>query len=90
MAQHDPEAFTDLFDSEPDRPSKDEMGEWLGMYTRLVDMLERQLDETKRFADSVPAAMRQYLETENGKILTEELAIFRDRLAHWRALAAGT
>ena len=57
------------------------------MYARLVDMLERQLEETRRFADSVPAAMRQYLETENGKILTEELAIFRDRLAHWRAVA---
>jgi hypothetical protein len=87
VAEHDPEAFADLFESEPDRPSPDEMGEWLTMYTKLVDMLERQLAETKRFADSVPAAMRQYLESENGKILTEELAIFRDRLAHWRAVA---
>ncbi|HSP65714.1 MAG TPA: hypothetical protein VLO10_05945 [Candidatus Deferrimicrobium sp.] len=87
MAEHDPQAFSDLFASEPDPPGQGEVGEWLARYARLVDMLERQLEETKRFADSVPEAMRQYLETENGKILTEELAIFRDRLAHWRGMA---
>ncbi len=87
MAEHDPAAFAELFESEPDRPSREDVGEWLSLYTRLVDLLERQLDETRRFADSVPDALRQYLETENGKILAEELAIFRDRLAHWRGLA---
>ncbi len=87
MAEHDPEAFADLFQSEPDQPSQAETGEWLSLYTNLVGLLERQLEETRRFAEAVPHAMRQYLETENGKILAEELAIFRDRLAHWRAIA---
>lgn len=87
MAEHDPKAFRDLFESEPGRPSEAETQEWLGLYTSLVDLLERQLDETRRFADAVPEAMRQYLETENGRILAEELAIFRGRLTYWRALA---
>ncbi len=87
MAEHDPQAFADLFSSEPDRPDQADAGRWLSMYARLVEMLERQLEETRRFADSVPDAMRKYLEAENGKILAEELAIFRDRLAHWRAVA---
>ncbi len=87
MAEHDPEAFQELFEAEPDQPSQEEVTQWVGLYSRLVDLLERQLDETSRFAQSVPEALREYLGRENGKILTEELEIFRGRLAHWRGLA---
>ena len=86
MAEHDPEAFKDLFDSEPDQPSPQEVAEWVDRYTRLVDLLDRQLDETRRLSASLPDALKQYLNRENLKILVEELEVFRDRLAHWEAL----
>lgn len=87
MAQHDPEAFTDLFQSEPAQPSPQEVAQWVDVYTRLVGMLEHQLDETKELAGRVPDPVRDYLRVENLKIITEELEIFRGRLSHWRALA---
>jgi hypothetical protein len=86
VAEHDPAAFADLFESEPDDPSEAEKAEWVNLYARLVDLLERQLAETERFAGGVPDGMRRYLHGENRKILVEELEIFRDRLAHWRAI----
>jgi hypothetical protein len=85
MAEHDPTAFQDLFASEPDQPSPNEVAEWVALYTRLVDMMERQLEETQEFAESVPEALREYLSRENVKILVEEIEVFRGRLAHWRA-----
>ncbi len=80
VAEHDSQAFLELFEAEPGQPTQAEVGEWVGLYTKLVDMLERQLDETREFAGSVPAAMRQYLQTDNERILTEELEVFRSRL----------
>jgi hypothetical protein len=88
VAEHDPQAFQRLFQSEPDQPSPGEMSEWVAMYARLVEMLERQLDDTRRFCESVPEALQNYLSGENVKILTEELDVFRKRLAHWRTLEA--
>jgi hypothetical protein len=88
MAEHDPRAFTDLFDTEPDEPSAADTARWIGLYSRLVELLERQLVETERFADSVPDALREYLSRENIKILVEELEVFRDRLAHWQSQAS--
>lgn len=88
MAEHDPQAFTDLFESEPDSPSASDAATWLGVYSRLVELLERQLVETQRFSESVPAALQQYLSRENVKILAEELGIFRDRLTLWQGLAS--
>jgi hypothetical protein len=85
MAEHDPAAFRELFESEPDRPTAGEVTEWVELYERLVHLLERQLEETQRFAASVPDALREYLSRENVKILVEELEIFRERLAHWTA-----
>ncbi len=85
VAEHDPAAFEELFQSEPDDASAAERAEWVNLYARLVDLLERQLAETDRFAGSVPEPMRRYLKGENRKILVEELEIFRDRLTHWRA-----
>lgn len=87
MAEHDPQAFQDLFESEPEQPSAQEVAEWVDRYTRLVDLLERQLDETRRFSASVPEPLKQYLSRENLKILVEELEIFRRRLAHWASEA---
>jgi hypothetical protein len=89
MAEHDPRAFQDLFDSEPARPSAVETARWIDLYERLTALMERQLEETRQFAESVPDPMKRYLRSENVPILTEELEIFRRRLAHWRE-AAGT
>lgn len=86
MAEHDPKAFEDLFDAEPNAPTEDETARWVDLYTGLVELLERQLAETQRFAESVPESLREYLSRENVKILVEELEIFRERLAHWRRL----
>ncbi len=87
MAEHDPDAFVQLFDSEPGHPTPDQTAKWSGIYTRLVALLERQLEETEDFSAAVPEALREYLSRENIKILVEELEIFRGGLAHWQKLA---
>lgn len=83
MAEHDPHAFEQLFEAEPTFPSASEVAEWLRLYTGLTELLERQLDETRQFAERAPDAMRRYLDGENIKILTEELGAFQARLAIW-------
>ncbi|HWF56785.1 MAG TPA: hypothetical protein VG520_00350 [Candidatus Dormibacteraeota bacterium] len=87
MTEHDPRSFQDLFDSEPDRPSAAETAKWIDLYERLTALMERQLEETRQFAEGVPDPMRRYLSTENVPILTEELEIFRRRLERWREIA---
>ena len=46
-------------------------------------MMERQLEETRAFANDVHAPMRRYLSRENVTILEEEISAFRERLTHW-------
>ncbi len=87
MEKHDPQAFEDLFNSEPEQASPLEIAKWVNLYDALVALLQRQLDETRDFAARVPASMRKYLRRENEAILTEELEIFQRRLSHWRARA---
>ena len=87
MTEHDSQAFQELFDSEPARPSAAETTKWIDLYQRLIAMMEGQLDETRQFAESVPEPVRQYLSRENVPILTEEIEIFRGRLTHWREIA---
>ncbi len=87
MAEHDPEAFQQLFESEPDQPPPSEVTHWVEMYSELTGLLQRQLDETLRFAEGRPQAMQEYLARENVKILTEELEAFKGRLALWRQRA---
>jgi hypothetical protein len=53
------------------------------IYQRLVMMMERQLQETRAFADSVHEPMRRYLNRENVTILEDEISAFKHRLAHW-------
>ena len=83
MSEQDRGAADDLFDSEPQQPSAPEAAEWVAVYRRLVELLEPQLEETRRFSATVPEAMRQYLSRENIQILTEELETFRTRLSKW-------
>ena len=83
MRKHDPEAFQELFDAEPSEASQDEAVSWVDLYGRLITMMERQLDETRAFAATVPDALREYLGRENIAILEEEIEIFRRRLRHW-------
>jgi hypothetical protein len=84
VAEHDPQAFEELFESEPGKPTPAEAAEWTELYTRLTQLLQEQLDDTRRFTGTVPKPMRQYLEQENVKILAEELEIFQGRLAFWQ------
>lgn len=86
MEKHDPQSFEQLFDAEPDAPSERDVQVWIDLYSRLVDLLARQLEETRRFVEAMPDAMRQYLSRENEQILVEELDVFRHRLAHWTSL----
>lgn len=74
-------AFEDLSAAEPGTP--DQRATWVDLYRRLIEMMERQLEETEAFAKSAPEPMRQYLARENIAILTEEIEAFKDRLAHW-------
>jgi hypothetical protein len=76
-----------LFNPEPARPSAVETARWIDLYERLTALMERQLEETRQFAESVPDPMKRYLSRENVPILTEELEIFRRRLTHWRERA---
>lgn len=84
MAEYDPGAFEELFESEPSSPSASDVERWIGLYTELTGLLKRQLDETQLFSERVPRAMRDYLDRENLKILSEELDAFRRRLTFWR------
>lgn len=86
MAEHDPDAFAHLFETEPQQPSPADVREWTDLYRRLVELLERHLVETNGFADAVPDALREYLSRENIKILSEELEVFRARLTHWQGI----
>jgi hypothetical protein len=83
MEKHDPEAFRELFDAEPSEASGADTATWVDLYRRLVEMMERQLDETRAFALRAPDAVRQYLSRENIAILEEEIDAFKARLAHW-------
>ncbi|MFZ0129343.1 MAG: hypothetical protein WB808_14940 [Candidatus Dormiibacterota bacterium] len=89
MGKHDPEAFQELFDAEPSEASQDDAVAWVDLYRRLIAMMERQLDETRAFAASVPDAVREYLGRENITILEEEIEIFRRRLSHWTNTGKG-
>jgi broad specificity phosphatase PhoE len=59
MAEHDPQAFQVLFAAEPQSGPSSEVEDWMTLYRRLVAVLERQLDETQRFAAEAPEAMRE-------------------------------
>jgi hypothetical protein len=83
MEKHDPQAFRELFDSEPADAMASDAASWVEIYQSLVAMMERQLEETRTFAKRAPDALRQYLSRENIAILEEEIAAFKDRLAHW-------
>ena len=83
MAEHDPQAFEELFAAEPNETASPETSRWVELYQELVAMMERQLEETRAFASSSPDAMRQYLSRENIAILEEEIDAFKSRLAHW-------
>ena len=73
----------ELFASEPRHPTRDEADEWLALYEGLVDLVERQLDDTRRFMESATEPARAYLRRENLRILTEELKTLSDRRQWW-------
>ncbi len=81
MGEIDPGAFEDLSRSEPDTPAQ--RAAWVGHYRQLIEMMERQLEETKSLAEAAPEAMRLYLARENIAILTQEIEAFKQRIAHW-------
>jgi hypothetical protein len=83
MSEQDPQAFQELFDSEPTNASPSEAATWVGVYERLIAMMERQLEETRQFAETVHEPMRQYLSKENMNILEGEIGAFKQRLVHW-------
>jgi hypothetical protein len=83
MTQEDPNPFQELFDAEPMNASVSEASDWVRVYQRLIAMMERQLEETRAFANDVHAPMRRYLSRENMAILEEEISAFRERLTHW-------
>jgi hypothetical protein len=82
MSTLDPEPFRDLFGSEP--TNSPDVARWIELYEGLVEMMERQLAETRAFATRAPAAMQDYLGRENIAILEEEIAAFKVRLDHWK------
>lgn len=84
MAEHDPQAFAALFQSEPSDPTRSEVVNWIELYTQLTQLLDQQLRSTRLFSEKAPSAMRAYLEKENVKILAEELEVFKGRLGFWR------
>jgi hypothetical protein len=85
MPEHDPQAFQELFDSEPNEATPVEVAAWMDVYQRLIAMMERQLEETRAFASDVHEPMQRYLSRENMTILEEEISAFKERLARWSA-----
>jgi hypothetical protein len=90
MPEPEQQSFQELFASEPTRANSAEASTWVDVYQRLVMMMERQLEETRAFADSVHEPMRRYLNRENVSILEEEISAFKDRLAHWHGQVSST
>ena len=73
MDDHDPQSFRELFDAEPTDPTSPETTRWVEIYRSLIAMMERQLEETRTFAERAPMPCG-YLSRENIAILEEELA----------------
>lgn len=46
-AEHDPQAFDQLFESEPSQPSASDVARWTQLYTELTELLQKQLDDTR-------------------------------------------
>jgi hypothetical protein len=63
---------------------------WIDVYTRLTRALEGQLRLAREYTESVPEAMRPYLDRQEASALTEELDGLRRRLGHWRRVANTT
>jgi hypothetical protein len=77
-------ALQDLVKSEPSRPTREQAAHWLDVYARLIEMIERHLEEHRQFLATVPEAVQRYLNEANVQVLREELAAFKDPRAHWQ------
>ena len=83
MAGLDPEAFEELFASEPSNRAASEASTWAALYESLIDMMERQLEDTRAFVSRAPEAMQQYLEPREHRHPRAGDRRLQSRLAHW-------
>ena len=77
--------FEELVAAEPPPHTPEDVARWVDTYSRLVAMLERQLEDTRAVAERSPAALQRYLGEANLAVLNEEYERFSKRLAYWRA-----
>lgn len=76
-----------LSGQEPENPSPEDVADWLSMYERLIEFTEAELERTRAFLAELHGPPRDHVVNTNVRIMEEELATFRERLAAWRARA---
>lgn len=71
----------DLEAEEPADPTRGEAGEWVEIYTKLIDFTNEMLQRTREELARHQGPGRRHLETTNVRIMEEELDVFERRRA---------
>lgn len=69
----------DLEAEEPATPTPTEIGEWVAIYTKLIDFTRTMLQRTREELGEHTGPGRRHLETTNVRIMEEELEAFDRR-----------
>jgi hypothetical protein len=85
MQEHRPPTGQDLVEEEPASPNGAELRHWIGIYERLIEFTEEMLDRTWQRMSDLPSPAQRHLQSTNVRIMEEELAVFKERLARLRA-----
>ncbi len=64
---------------EPADPTPSEAGEWVEIYTKLIDFTNEMLERTREELARHRGPGRRHLETTNVRIMKEELDVFERR-----------
>ena len=71
----------DLVEEEPAEPSDAERSLWIGIYEKLIEFTEEMLELTRQRLPEFPGPAQRHLQSTNVRVMEEELAVFRKRLA---------
>jgi hypothetical protein len=81
MQDHRPTTGHDLVKEEPASPDGAELHHWIGIYDRLIEFTDEMLERTRQRMADLPGPAQRHLQSTNVRIMEEELAVFRERLA---------
>jgi hypothetical protein len=84
MQEHRQPTGQDLIAEEPASPDGAELRHWIGIYERLIEFTDEMLDRTRERMADLPGPAQRHLQSTNVRIMEEELAVFKERLARLR------